>query len=361
MKPKKIGIINGGGDCAGLNAVIASVVKTGLPLGYEFVGIRRGFEGLLLPMQYKTLGYDDVRGISHLGGTILGSTNKGRFAAKAGEGESQQIPDEILREAKHNIDELGLEGLIVIGGDGTLSGALQLAALDVPMVGVPKTIDNDLRSTDKTFGFSTAVQVAVDAIDKIHTTATSHDRTIFVECMGRYTGWIALFAGLASSADAILLPEFPFSVARLIAYLRDKRQDHGSLSNIIVVAEGVKVANTLAVQSYGGNGEVSLGGVSLRLMHEIETMAANEFEMRHVVLGHIQRGGSPNSEDRILAKEYGVAAMLAYHNKQYNSMVCVRSNILETVPLADAVRGLKVVTSDSREYTTAKTLGIFID
>jgi 6-phosphofructokinase len=358
---RKIGIVNSGGDCAGLNAVIASVVKSGVQMGYEFVGFRKGFEGILSPIQYRELSYNNVRGISHLGGTILGSTTHGRFGSKVGEGETHSIPDEILSQAVHNLNEIGVEGLVVIGGDGTLSSASQLAERGVNIVGVPKTIDNDLRSTDRTFGFSTAVQVAVDALDKVHTTATSHDRTIFVECMGRHAGWIALFAGLAGGADAILLPEFPFSVERLIEFLRDRRRIYGGLSNIVVVAEGVKVAGKLSIQSYSDDQEVSLGGISVQLMNEVEKLAPDEFEMRHVVLGHIQRGGSPNSDDRILAKEYGVAAMMAYHSGQFNTMVSLKGGHIEIVPLADAIQGLKTVTSETREYQTAKTLGIFID
>lgn len=359
-KTKRIGIINAGGDCAGINAVISSVVKSGTPLGYEFIGFERGWEGMLSPMIYRKLDLDAVRNISYLGGTILRTTNRGRFGGKTGSGNKNEIPEEILQEAKRHIDELGLGGLIVIGGDGTLSAAVQLAEYaNINMVGVPKTIDNDLMSTDRTFGFSTAVSIAVSAIDKIHTTAASHERTIFVECMGRYAGWISLFAGLGGGADAILVPEFPFQMEDFIAFLRNRRKN-GHYSDVVVVAEGIKINNQYSQKNHGRSSEVTLGGVSMLLMKMVEEMAPNEFEMRNVVLGHIQRGGSPNASDRILAKEYGVTAMEAYHRGDFNTVVCLRGGQMCTSPIAEAVSGLKLVTSETREYQTAKKLGVFI-
>lgn len=360
MGSKKIGIINAGGDCAGLNAVISSVVKRGSVLGYEFIGFERGWEGLLTPLHHRRLDLHAVKGISYLGGTILRTTNRGRFAGKVGEGEDNLIPEEILSEAKGHLEELGVEGLIIIGGDGTLSAALQLAEKGVNIVGVPKTIDNDLSSTDKSFGFSTAVAVAVEAIDKIQTTAISHDRIIFVECMGRYTGWIALFAGLAGGADAILIPEFPFSVEKLINFLHIRRRQH-NYSSIVVLSEGIKLDERLVEQNNMHSSEVKLGGVSLQLMTQVEKLAPNHFEMRNVVLGHIQRGGSPNPEDRILAKEYGVAAIEAYERGEFNSMVCLRNGFMKTTPINKAVDHLKFVDKATKEYQTAKKLGVFID
>ncbi|RYG19273.1 ATP-dependent 6-phosphofructokinase, partial [bacterium] len=236
---KRIGIVNSGGDCAGLNAVIASIVRAGTKMGYEFVGFERGWEGLLSPIRMRGLTTADVAGISYLGGTILGTVNRGRFGAKQGEGNSRRIPREILQEAKDNLEKVGCDGLIVIGGDGTLSGAMQLAELGVKLVGVPKTIDNDLGVTDRTFGFSTSCQIVVDALDRIHTTASSHGRVIFVETMGRHAGWIALRSGLAGGANAILLPEFPFEMRDLLAFLRQRQSTAGS--SVVVVAEGVKI------------------------------------------------------------------------------------------------------------------------
>ena len=357
---KKIGIINSGGDCAGLNAVISAVVKTGDAIGYQFVGFERGWEGLL-DLAYIDLTRERVRGISHLGGTILRTTNKGRFAGKAGAGDPNAIDPDILKLAKANADKLGLDGLIVIGGDGTLSAATQLIPYDLKIIGVPKTIDNDLGATDQTFGFSTAVQIAVDAIDNIHTTATSHERTFFIECMGRHAGWISLFAGLAGSANAILLPEFEFDLDHFVQYLKH-RQTVGKHSTIVVVAEGVKLAGQgFSHQTGLRQSEIVFGGVSEYLMRTIELNAPGEFEMRHVVLGHTQRGGSPNSADRILAKRYGVEAMEAYDRGQSGVMVASRGNKMVTAPIAEAVGELKLVRSDTYEYQAADTLGIYLN
>jgi len=358
---KKIGILNSGGDCAGLNAVISSIVKCGAPLGYECIGFERGWEGLLDPMTYIELTPDRVRGISHLGGTILRTANKGRFAGKVGSGDMSKIDPDILAMAKHNASALGLDGLIVIGGDGTLSAAVQLADFGLRIVGVPKTIDNDLGATDKTFGFSTAVQVAVDALDKIHTTATSHDRLFLVECMGRHAGWISLFAGLAGSANAILLPEFDIDLDDFVQHLL-KRRAEGKTSAVVVVAEGITLPSKELSQKQGASAsEIILGGASEKLMHVIETVAPNEFEMRNVVLGHTQRGGSPMSQDRILAKRYGVEAMLAYDRGETNVMVASRNNQMTTVPIAEAINSLKLVTKDTLEYQAAQRLGIYLN
>ena len=357
---RKIGILNAGGDCAGLNAVISAAVRAGGPLGYEFIGFEKGWEGILSPMMYRPLTKQDVLGISQLGGTILKTTNKGRFAGKAGMGDINRIPDEVLQEAKDNLDSLGVEGLIVIGGDGTLSAAMQLEEKGVNIVGVPKTIDNDLNSTDKTFGFSTAVQVAAEALDKIHSTAASHDRTFIVECMGRNAGWITLYAGLAGGADSILLPEFPFSVERYVEYLRDRRE-RGHDSNVTAIAEGVQLETGPTHRSQGDNQEVHFSGASEALMNRIEEIAPGEFDMRHVVLGHTQRGGAPNAEDRMLAKRYGVAAMEAYDKGEFGKLVALKNNTMTTAPIKEAVDTLKLVTKDSYEYRTANTLGVFID
>jgi ATP-dependent phosphofructokinase / diphosphate-dependent phosphofructokinase len=355
---EKIGILNGGGDCSGLNAVIASIVKAGIPMGYEFIGFERGWEGVLDPMEYRVLDRAAVRGISHLGGTILRTSNKGRFAAKVGSGDKALINPDILDMAERNLKLLGVSGLIVIGGDGTLSGALQMAERGIKLVGVPKTIDNDLSSTDQTFGFSTAVQVAVDALDKIHTTAASHDRTIIVECMGRNAGWITLFAGLAGNANAILLPEFEFKIEDLVAHLRSRSKDHRS--SIIAVAEGARIGGKVVAKDQGAASEVLFGGISSSLARAVEEIAPGEFEMRTVVLGHTQRGGSPNPEDRILSKRYGVAAIEAYRDGKFNHMVSLRDGQIITSPIAEAVDDTRNVTEETPAYKTAKSLGIFI-
>jgi 6-phosphofructokinase len=357
-KSKRVGIINSGGDCAGLNAVIASVVKAGIPLGYEFLGFEKGWEGLLSPIRYRALDRDAVRGISYLGGTILGTVNRGRFGAKeGGEGDRRRSPASVLEEAVANMKTLDCEGLIVIGGDGTLSGALQLSEYGVNIVGVPKTIDNDLGATDRTFGFSTAAQVVVDALDRVHTTAASHDRVIFVETMGRSAGWIALRAGLAGGSQAILLPEFPFNLEDFIEFLRARQQ--GSGSSVVTIAEGAKIQSQ-GVSRLAGPGEVRLGGVVHRLMDLIEKQAPNQFDMRAIVLGHIQRGGTPNSADRALSKAYGAAAIYAYDRGEFGRMVAYHDLKMTTVPIASAVGTIKRVTADAMEYQTARQLGIFI-
>jgi len=353
----RIGIMSGGGDCAGINAAIAAAVMTGDPLGYEFVGFMRGWEGLL-DGRFRELGIEDVHGISHLGGTILRTTNKGRFGAKSGTGAVRAIPAEVLRQARDRLAEMDIDGLIVVGGDGTLSGALQLEELGVRIVGIPKSIDNDLSGTDRTLGFGTAVQVAVDAIDRIHTTATSHDRMFFVESMGRSAGWLALHAGLASGAAAILLPEFPFALERLLAFLRHRR-DTQHTASIVVVAEAVTLEGHAVARTTDLTSEVLYGGISTQLMARLETLAPDEFDLRNVVLGHTQRGGPPNADDRILSKRFGVAAMEAYANGAFGCMVGLRGNAIELVPIAEAVGSIKRVTTESMAYRAARTLGVF--
>jgi ATP-dependent phosphofructokinase / diphosphate-dependent phosphofructokinase len=354
---KRIGILTSGGDCPGLNAVIASAVKAGSAFDFEFVGFERGWEGILSPMMFRALTPHDVRGISHTGGTILRTTNKGRFGAKAGQGDGRRIPEDVLLEARHNLEYAGIDALIVIGGDGSLSGAMQLAEYGVKIVGVPKTIDNDLSCTDRTFGYSTACQVVVDALDRIHTTATSHSRVIFVETMGRHAGWIAMRAGLAGGADAILLPEFPYRAEAFVDFLKERADRCGS--SVIVVAEGSRIEDVGGHRERAGQ-EVLLGGVSNKLMSVVERLAPDVFDMRGTVLGHVQRGGTPNCADRMLAKAYGVAAANAVNDGAFGRMVCYNSLGMSTVPIEAAVGRLKTVTTDTVDYRTAVQLGVFI-
>ncbi len=356
---QRIGIINGGGDCAGLNAVISSIVRAGIPMGYEFVGVMKGWEGMLDPTMLRSLSLRDVNGISHLGGTILRTTNKGRFAAKAGEGAMSKIPDEILDMVARNMDAHSIDALIVIGGDGTLTGALQfIEATGKKVVGVPKTIDNDLKGTDRTFGFSSAVDIVRESMDRIRTTAASHERVFFVETMGRHTGWIALYGGVAGGADAILLPEFPFDLKDLVRFLKeDVARDFAS---VVVVAEGARIGGTLSKRKEHKAVEVQLGGVSERLMAMVEEESPNTFEMRNVVLGHTQRGGSPNAEDRILSRMYGVAALEAVRAGNFGSMVSLRQGKMMTVPIAEAVGELKKVTEEDPVFDAARKIGVYM-
>lgn len=354
----KIGIINSGGDAQGLNAVIASAVKYGLRFNHEFIGFIKGWEGLL-DKDYVKVDRQKVRGISHLGGTILYTTNKGRFAGKAGLGGVHKIPDEIINQAKANLDELGIECLLVIGGDGTLTGAMQLAEAGVKFVGVPKTIDNDLDATDSTFGFNTAVEVVLESLDRLHTTAYSHNRALFVETMGRHAGWLALHAGLAGGAHVILLPEIPFSYEKLLWFMRTRKQT-GDQYTMVVVAEGAHAEDEgLVIDQDGDKPEVKLGGISAQIIDRLERMAPDEFEMRNIILGHVQRGGPPNSIDRILAKSFGVGAIDAINAKQFGHVVCLQNNNLVPIPVEDVIDRTKMVTRDSMAFQTAQKIGIY--
>lgn len=357
---RKIGIINGGGDCAGINAVIASAVKSGKKYGYTFYGFEKGWTGVL-DMNYRILDEAGVRGISHLGGTILKTQNKGKFTAIVGVGQKATYPPELIQAVLENLKKLEIDTLLMIGGDGTMAGALQFVPHGINMVGVPKTIDNDLKSTDRTFGFNTAVDVVVEALDRIHTTAYSHDRVIIVETMGRYTGWIALYGGLAGGADAILLPEFPFSVQGVVDFLR-KRRSHDRNYSVIVIGEGAKVETdeVLIKKTDQSQGESKLGGAAETLMKNIEKVAPEEFEMRHVVLGHTQRGGTPNADDRILALSYGHAATEAIHQGKFGHLVVLQGGKISTVPMDSMLEGLKGVTHDNEAFQTAKDIGIYM-
>lgn len=355
---KTIGIVNSGGDCAGINTVIASAVIAGTRLGYRFIGFELGWEGLI-DRKYIELGMVEATQIQNLGGTVLRTTNRGRFAAKVGQNETRRIDPEILQACVDSVEALGVDGLLVIGGDGTLSGALQLAEAGVNIVGIPKSIDNDLFSTDLTFGFATAVQVAVDAIDRIQTTAFSHNRIFMVECMGRNAGWLSLWAGLASGADAILLPEFPTSMDDIVAFLRHRRDNHRN-STVIVVSEAFEIDGKAITRGSAATNEVIFSGITQELIRQIEIMAPDEFEMRNVVLGHTQRGGSPCAQDRILSKRFGTRAMEAYHQGKFGFMVALQNDKIVNVHIEDAVNQLKLVTQENRIYQAARQTGIFL-
>ncbi len=357
---KTIGIVNSGGDAQGLNAVIASAVMAGKKYELNFIGFIRGWEGIL-DKKYIELSAEEVQGISHLGGTILGTTNKGRFAAKVGDNQVARIPQEIIDQVIANLNELSIDALIVIGGDGTLSAAYQLVENGVKIIGVPKSIDNDLGSTEQTFGFNTAVDIVVADLDKIHTTATAHDRVFFVETMGRNAGWIALNAGLAGGADAILLPEIKFDYEKLVERLKE-RKAKAKRCTIVVVGEGalsLDEAQTLKRAEAAGS-MVKLAGASERIMKRVEEMAPGEFEMRNVIIGHVQRGGSPNATNRILAKSYGTRAVQALLDKKFGEVVIFKNNKFSTSPILEAVKELKIMQIDDEGIKTARQLGIFL-
>ena len=356
---KKIGILTGGGDCPGLNAVIRAAVKAAiLQYGWKVIGIEDGFEGLLKEGKTRPLLYDYVRGILARGGTILGSSNRGNpFEYKFKEG-GKIVSEDRSSVLVDNLRALEIDALVVIGGDGTLSIARELSKIGVKLVGVPKTIDNDLAATDVTFGFDTAINTATEAIDKIRTTGESHHRVMIVEVMGRYTGWIALQAGIASGADIILIPELPFKTDRVCDAINE-RITSGRNSTIIVVAEGAKPEGgdiTVRMIVSDSHDPIRLGGIGDRLANEI-TEKTN-LEARVTVLGHIQRGGTPSAFDRILATRLGAAAVDVLASGTFGRMVCLHSTRIESVVLDDAVKQLKKVPPDGDVVRAARSIGI---
>jgi ATP-dependent phosphofructokinase / diphosphate-dependent phosphofructokinase len=327
----RIGVLTGGGDCPGLNAVIRAVVRKGVEVhGHEFVGFRDGWKG---PLESITMPLDiaATRGILPRGGTILGSSRTNVMKV-----------DDGVEKVRRNLEELGIDALVAIGGEDTLGVATQLAAAGLNVVGVPKTIDNDLNATDYTFGFDTAVQIAVDAIDRLHTTAESHHRALIVEVMGRHAGWIALHSGLAGGANVILIPERPFDIDQVCAYVEARFARE--FSPIIVVSEGAQPKEgTLELQTGEKDsfGHVRLGGIGQVLEREIQ--ARTGYESRQTVLGHVQRGGTPTASDRILATRFGLAAADAVHEGDSGVMVALQGTDIVRVPLEEATRELKTV------------------
>lgn len=338
----RVGMLTGGGDCPGLNAVIRATVRRGVQeYGFEFVGFRDGWRG---PLENVTceLGVAQVRGILPRGGTILGSSRTNPFKI---DGSVQRIKDNLVAN--------GVDALVAIGGDDTLGVATQLTEEGVPVVGVPKTIDNDLSATDFTFGFDTAVNIAMEAIDRLHTTAESHHRVLIVEVMGRNAGWIALHCGLAGGANVILIPEKPFDFDKVCELVDHRFQTH--YAPIIVVAEGAtpkKGTMTTATEDLDEFGHVRLGGIADRLSRDIEQRCGKE--ARAVTLGHIQRGGTPSAFDRWLATRLGLHAAAAVHDGDFGKMVALQGADIVRVPLQEATGTLKTVSPE--EYAEAEVL-----
>jgi 6-phosphofructokinase 1 len=330
----RIGVLTGGGDCPGLNAVIRAVVRKGVGVyGHEFVGFRDGWKGPLESFT-KPLGIDQVRGILPRGGTILGSSRTNPYKVEGG-----------VDRIRKNLTELGVDALIAIGGEDTLGVAKRLTDDGIPVIGVPKTIDNDLGATDYTFGFDTAVTVAMEAIDRLHTTAESHHRALVVEVMGRHAGWIALHSGLAGGANVILVPEQPFDLQKVIAHVESRFATQ--YSPILVVAEGATPkdgGDFLLTGETDAFGHVRLGGIGQWLANEIEKATGKE--SRAVVLGHVQRGGTPTAYDRVLATRFGLQAIDAAHEKDWGKMVALRGTDIIRVPLEEATRELKTVPAE---------------
>jgi ATP-dependent phosphofructokinase / diphosphate-dependent phosphofructokinase len=339
----RVGVLTGGGDCPGLNAAIRAIVRKGIDhYGHAIVGFRDGWRGPLDNL-HEELTIESTRGILPRGGTILGTSRTNPFKREDG-------PERV----RENMESLHLDGLIAIGGEDTLGAATRLnGEHGLPVLGVPKTIDNDLAATDMTFGFDTALQVATEAIDRLHTTAESHHRVMVVEVMGRHAGWIALHSGLAGGGDVILIPERPFDIDEVCRLIR-RRHSRGRFFSIVVVAEGAMPEEGTMEVAEGERdefGHVRLGGIGERLQGEIEGRTG--FETRAVVLGHIQRGGTPTAFDRVLATRLGAAAIDAAHEGRWGTMPALRGTRIELVPLRDAVATLRTVPAEDFEVASA--------
>src|SRR5579862_3433436 len=351
---RTIGVSTGGGDCPGLNAVIRAVVRTArLEYGWRVIGVTNGFNGIIWPEQSQELTIESIRGILPRGGTILGTTNRGNPFKYPVEENGSQVVHDYSQRCIEGLERLGIDGLIVIGGDGTLTIAHEFAKLGVNVVGVPKTIDNDLSATEVTFGFDTALHVATDAIDRLHTTAESHSRVMVVEVMGRDAGWIALHSGLAGGADVILIPEIPFTIETICEAIQ-KREKAGRSFCLVVVAEGVKLPEK------DGLGKPfpppQPGQVANAIGYAIREKTGKE--VRVTVLGHVQRGGSPSPFDRILATRFGVNAVDLIARKEYGRMVCLRGGKIESVTLQEAVGATKNVDPSNDYVRAARAVGI---
>ncbi len=350
----KVAISTGGGDAPGLNAVIRGAVLAAVHRGWECVGIRRGYGGLLGEDRLVPLDAAAVRGITHLGGTILGTTNRGDPFKW-----TDRLPDGTVVERDRSDEAVaafraaGLDALIAIGGEGSLTIAGHLIAKGIPVVGVPKTIDNDVGGTVATFGFDTAVQTATDAIDKLHSTAESHERVMVVELMGRNAGWIALNAGIAGSADVILIPEIPFDLERVCDKIRQREQE-GRHFSIVVVAEGAVPKG--GHETFVDEERRRLGGIGEKVGRTIEMRTGKE--TRTLVLGHLQRGGSPTTFDRLLGLRFGAAAVRLIAEGRFGMMVALHPPVVDAVPLAQALGTPKRVPLDSDTIATAREIGI---
>jgi len=353
---KRIGVLTTGGDCPGLNAVIRGVVRAAENLHFQAIGFKDGFEGLL-PVGGDTmeLNSTNTAGIMALGGTILGTTNKGNFISKVGSGDVTQVKPEVLARARQTVSDLEIEGLVVIGGDGSMTTAQQLFEAGFPVVGVPKSIDNDLEATARTFGFDSAVACVADALDRLHTTAQSHRRVMVVEVMGRHAGWIALHGGFAGGADIILIPEIPFRYEK-IADAVLAREKEGCLSTMVVVAEGAKAMGGEQLMRPTEHGEYRMGGIAEIVAGEIAVRTGKE--TRTCVLGHLQRGGDPTTLDRILGTRFGIKAVELIAEGRFGHMVSYQNYCVKDVPITEAVHRLRLVSPDSEMVHSGRAVGI---
>ena len=357
---KRIAISTGGGDAPGLNAVIRAITKMAISeYGWEVLGIRDGFDGFLKPDLIRSLELDDIRGIIQQGGTILGTTNRGNpFKYNVPDGKGGTVVKDLSDEVIRRYHELELEALVLIGGDGTLGIGHDLAKKGMNLVGVPKTIDNDLNSTDVTFGFDTALGTATEALDKLLTTAESHHRVMVMEVMGRTAGWIALESGLAGAANVILIPEIPFDIEKVAEGVYD-RSEAGKSYSIVVVSEGAvpKGGKAMYADFDPSKGVARFGGIGNWVGQEIARRTG--LETRVTVLGHLQRGGSPSPFDRILGTRLGVAACHLVNDGLFDQMVCLRGDKITHVPINDAINQLKLVDPEGELVRTAKDTGVY--
>ena len=354
--PQRIGILTAGGDCPGLNAVIRGAVKAAGMHGYEVIGFLKGFEGLVDPVSFIPLTNKNTTGILGQGGTMLGSTNKGRFAATVGVNDRLELDPELIEGVKTTVQQLGITGLICIGGDGSLAVAQQFHEHGIPVVGVPKTIDNDLSSTAFTFGFFSAVFCATDALDRLHTTAASHERVMVLEVMGRHAGWIALYAGIAGGGDVILIPEIPWTFESVCEAII-AREQRGKKFTLVVVAEGAELPTGELVHQDSGDSrkQVRLGGIGNIVGQEIEKRLGKE--TRTVVLGHLQRGGAPTTFDRVLATQFGAHAVRLIVQQTFGHMVTYWPPDLNSTPILEAIK-LSTVCPDCSAVQAARALGV---
>lgn len=357
-KKRRFAILTGGGDCPGLNAVIRAVIKTFLQNGCEVFGIYNGFNGLING-NLKQMDYADVSGILPRGGTILGTTNRDNPFKFAVEENGELVYYDMRDKVVENLQKYDIEALVVIGGDGSLNIGAKLAReCGIKVVGVPKTIDNDLPCTERTFGFDTAMAMATEAVDRLHTTAESHHRVMALEVMGRYAGWIALHSGIAGGADVILIPEIPYNIDSVIEKI-EQRKRNGKNFSIVVIAEGAKpIGGELSVARVvkGSFEPIRLGGAGEKLVREIEERTG--IESRCTVLGYLQRGGSPTSYDRVLSTRYGVAAAEACLRGEYNVMVSLYHDQIVTVYIQKAASEPRLVPVDSEIIRTGRQIGI---
>jgi phosphofructokinase-like protein len=352
----RIGILTAGGDCPGLNAVIRGVVKSANTHGYDVVGFLKGYEGLVDPVSYIPLTHKTTTGILSQGGTILGSTNKGRFAATVGVNDRLELDPELIAGVQTTVEHLNIAGLICVGGDGSLAVAQQFHEHGIPVVGVPKTIDNDLSSTAFTFGFFSAVFCATDALDRLHTTAASHERVMVLEVMGRHAGWIALYAGIAGGGDVILIPEIPWTFEDVCQAII-RREQRGRKFTLVVVAEGAELpeGGFVTQDKAESQKQVRLGGIGNFVGKEIEKRLGKE--TRTVVLGHLQRGGNPTTFDRVLATQYGAHAVRLIVEQKFGHMVTFHPPDMNEVSLLDAIK-LSSVCPNCSAVQAARALGI---